>query len=35
MAWGVYKGVFSALALLIASFDFASGLLYFHLRSKI
>lgn len=35
MAWGAYKGVFSPLALLVASFDFASGLLYFHLKSKI
>jgi hypothetical protein len=35
MAWGVYKGVFSPLALLVASFDLASGLLYFHIRSKV
>ena len=33
MAWGVYKGVFPPLALMVASFDFASGLLYFHLRN--
>jgi hypothetical protein len=34
MVWGVGLGVFSALALAVAAFDFASGWLYFDLRRR-
>lgn len=34
VAWGVGRGVFAPLALLVAAFDFASGLLYLDLRRR-
>ncbi|WP_172170439.1 hypothetical protein [Paraburkholderia elongata] len=34
VAWGVSKGVFAPVALLVATFDFASGLLFFDLRRR-
>ncbi len=34
VAWGVGRGVFVPLALLVAAFDFASGLLYWDLRRR-
>ncbi len=34
VTWGVTQGVFAQLALLVASFDFASGLLFFDLRRR-
>ena len=34
VAWGVGHGVFAALALLVATFDFASGLLFIDLRRR-
>jgi hypothetical protein len=34
VAWGVNKGVFAPLALLVAAFDLASGLLFFDLRRR-
>ncbi|MES2940667.1 MAG: hypothetical protein V4864_23515 [Pseudomonadota bacterium] len=34
VAWGVGRGVFAPLALLVAGFDFASGLLYMDLRRR-
>jgi len=34
VAWGVMHGVFAPLALLVATFDFASGLLFFDLRQR-
>ena len=32
VGWGVAQGIFSPLALLVATFDFASGVLFFDLR---
>ena len=34
VAWGVGRGVFAPVALLVAGFDFASGLLYLDLRRR-
>ena len=34
VAWGVDRGAFMPLALLVAAFDFASGLLYLDLRRR-
>lgn len=34
MGWGVYRGVFSPLALLITGFDFASGVLFLDFRRR-
>lgn len=34
VTWGVTQGVFAQLALLVAGFDFASGLLFFDLRRR-
>lgn len=34
VAWGVARGVFAPLALAVAAFDFASGLLYLDLRRR-
>lgn len=34
VAWGVGHGVFTALALLVAAFDFCSGLLFIDLRRR-
>jgi hypothetical protein len=34
VAWGVSQGVFAPLALLVASFDLASGLLFLDLRRR-
>lgn len=34
VGWGVLHGVFSPLALLVAVFDFASGVLFFDLRRR-
>jgi hypothetical protein len=34
VSWGVMQGVFSPLALLVAAFDFASGVLFFDLRRR-
>ncbi|CAM3767789.1 hypothetical protein [Paracidovorax anthurii] len=34
VAWGVARGAFVPLALAVAAFDFASGLLYWSLRRK-
>lgn len=34
VGWGVAQGIFSPLALLVAAFDFASGVLFFDLRRR-
>ena len=34
VGWGVSQGVFAPLALLVAAFDFASGVLFFDLRRR-
>ena len=34
VAWGVSRGVFAPLALAVAAFDFASGLLFLDLRRR-
>ncbi|MDQ6681145.1 MAG: hypothetical protein M3Y67_09305 [Pseudomonadota bacterium] len=34
VGWAVSRGVFAPLALLIAGFDFASGMLFFDLRRR-
>ncbi len=34
VGWGVSQGVFAPLALLVAVFDFASGVLFFDLRRR-
>jgi hypothetical protein len=34
VTWGVLHGVFTPLALLVAAFDFASGVLFFDLRRR-
>lgn len=34
VTWGVTQGVFAPLALLVAGFDFASGVLFFDLRRR-
>lgn len=32
--WGITQGVFAPIALLVAGFDFASGMLFFDLRRR-
>ena len=34
VGWGVMQGIFSPLALLVAVFDFASGVLFFDLQRR-
>jgi len=34
VGWGTRRGVFAPLALLVAGFDFASGLLFLDLRRR-
>jgi len=34
VTWGITQGVFAPVALLVAGFDFASGMLFFDLRRR-